>query len=252
MRDDRWILMKSSLGVSQPRYVVLARELRALVSNLKEHETLPSERDLAVSYGVSRETVRKAIALAEDEGLLYSGHGRGTYAKDDSVRKASQHKFSFSKEAEVRGCKPGQRIISIQRCAPSPEAADALQLPSDATVLQIVRVRLFDRTVIGLQVTFLNIPAEQTITKRELVKAGSLYELLQEKFQYVFNDAIDEIAVGLASAQEAALLEVNVGAPLIILKRTLFTERRHRLEFSDMKFTQTYHYISRVVLSGPR
>lgn len=245
--------MKSSSGVSQPRYVVLARELRALVSSLKEHETLPSERDLAAIHGVSRETVRKAIALVEEEGLLYSGHGRGTYAKDDSVRKASQYnKFSFSKEAEIRGAKPGQRIISIERCAPSPEAAEALQLTSDATVLKIVRVRLFDRTVIGLQVTFLNIPAEHTITKGELAKAGSLYELLQEKFQYVLNDAIDEIAAGLASAQEAAQLEVNVGAPLILLKRTLFTDRRHRLEFSDMKFSQTYHYISRVVLRGPR
>ena len=63
-----------------PRYKQLADIIRNAIEQglLKDNQALPSERELADKYEVSRDTVRKAVRYLEERGVIYSDHGRGT------------------------------------------------------------------------------------------------------------------------------------------------------------------------------
>ena len=68
----------------QPKYFTLMEDLKEkiLKGELKDGDKLPSENELSAQYKVSRQTVRKAISILENEGYIYAEHGRGTFCRD--------------------------------------------------------------------------------------------------------------------------------------------------------------------------
>lgn len=68
----------------QPKYFELMEELRGKIvsGEIKAREKLPSENELSKTYNVSRQTVRKALQILEEEGYIYAEHGRGTFCSE--------------------------------------------------------------------------------------------------------------------------------------------------------------------------
>ena len=66
------------------KYVDICDDLRRcmLEAKVKPGEKLPSENELSAQYGVSRQTVRKALEILRDEGYIFAEHGRGTYCSE--------------------------------------------------------------------------------------------------------------------------------------------------------------------------
>jgi len=81
------------------------RALKKLVSQLKPHSKLPSERELSETLGVSRMTLRHAIGDLQSEGLLYSVPGSGTFVKEQRISKRA-HLTSFTEDMQARGLTP--------------------------------------------------------------------------------------------------------------------------------------------------
>jgi GntR family transcriptional regulator len=61
-------------------YVQVANDLARRITSGKLHGRLPAERDLAVDYGVAYQTVRRAMEVLRERGLIRTVHGRGTFA----------------------------------------------------------------------------------------------------------------------------------------------------------------------------
>src|SRR5579871_3528703 len=161
-------------------YRQLADTLRTGIESgkLQENEPLPTERDLAASYDMSRDTVRKAIRLLEAQGVLYSDHGRGTFVAPQAVRHMSRFLYSFSADTIRRGGMPGQKILSIESSAASMAIASILKMPPDSPVWRIRRIRLVNEQPVGLQDSYLRLPPGATLERKELEQSGSLYRLL--------------------------------------------------------------------------
>lgn len=66
------------------KYTILMEELKQkiLSGEIRQGDRIPSENELSVSYGVSRHTVRKALAILINEGYITAEHGRGTFCSD--------------------------------------------------------------------------------------------------------------------------------------------------------------------------
>ncbi len=75
-----------------PLHIQLLNELRRaiLVGDLKPHAKVVSEPQLATELNISRTTIRQAWQLAEEEGLLYRVHGKGTYVAEPPARRSVQ------------------------------------------------------------------------------------------------------------------------------------------------------------------
>ena len=216
-----------------PKYFQLASILRQKIEDgeWEPRSPIPSERQLEVLYNISRTTIREAIDSLVQQGFLYREHGRGTFVSPQKLQKGWMDLTSFSEDLVKRGMVPGQIIRSLARVIPPPRVLQRLELPAGSTVCRIERIRLGDGTPIGLQTSYLALAPGQEISMDEMEAAGSLYRILVEKFHIIPTEADETLEVTLATPEEAALLEIATGAPLLLNERVLFSQERRPVEY---------------------
>lgn len=216
-----------------PKYYQLASILRQKIEDgeWQPRSSIPSERQLEALYNVSRTTTREAIELLVKQGFLYREQGRGTFVSPQKLQKGWMDLTSFSEDLLKRGMQPGQIIRSLGWVEPSARVLQRLELAPGSMALRIERVRLGDGIPIGLQTSFLSLAPGQEITMQEMDASGSLYRILAEKFHIIPTEADETLEVTLATPDEASLLEITTGAPLLLSERLLFSQERKPVEY---------------------
>ena len=234
---------------STPKYMQLALILKQQIEagNWQPRNVIPSERQLEMLYHVSRPTIRQAIEYLERLGLLYREHGKGTFVSPQKLQKGMQELTSFSEDLIRRGIKPGQIIRSISREIPSKSISTRLELVPGIPVLKIERIRLGDETPIGLQTSFVALEENQEITRQDLENSGSLYRLLEEKFNIIPTEADETLEITLATPEEAALLQIKTNAPLLLNERLTYNQNRKPVEFVKILYRgDRFRYVTRL------
>ncbi|MBI9045353.1 MAG: GntR family transcriptional regulator [Anaerolineaceae bacterium] len=233
-----------------PKYFRMANAIRHKIEDQEwePHQPIPSERQLERFYNVSRITIRKAIEVLISQGYLYREHGRGTFVSPQKLQKKIVELTSFSEDMIRRGFEPGQKILSIEKLQPPQKIKEKLELPSESDeLLFIERIRLSDQKPIGYQISYVLIPEGQTITKEELEEKGSLYTILQEKFNIIPTEAEETLESTVASIREAQLLNTAEGSPLLLNSRILFSQQRKPVEFVKILYRgDRYKYTVRL------
>src|SRR5207302_2235789 len=138
-------------------YKQIADHLRTAIARGRLHEgdQLPSEARLMGHYGVARMTIRNAMRLLQDEGLVTAEHGRGVYVRSRppvrrlaSDRFAQRHrregKAAFIAESEQVAATPAVDMIKVSEAKPPAEVADRLKVDDDARVVVRSRRYLLD------------------------------------------------------------------------------------------------------------
>ncbi len=232
-----------------PKYHQLAGILRKKImeGDWPPQSPIPSERQLESLYSVSRPTIRQAIELLIHEGFLYREHGKGTFVMPQKLQKGLLELTSFSEDLLKRGIKPGQQILEMSYEIAPEEVLRKLDLPVGTKALRIVRIRLGDDLPIGLQTSYVILRPDQVISRDELEEVGSLYKILQEKLHIIPWAADETLEVTLATKEEADLLQVKVGAPLLINERVLWSQERKAVEFVKILYRgDRYRYTMRL------
>jgi len=232
-----------------PKYYQLASILRDQIESGEwpPRAPIPSERQLEINYNVSRTTIRQAIDYLERQGFLYREHGRGTFVSPQKLQKGMQELTSFSEDLQRRGMTPGQLIRSVAYLVPPPSILQRLELPPESKVLCIERTRLGNDVPIGLQTSFVKLAENQTITLTDLQATGSLYRVLQEKFGIIPTEADETLEVTLATPEEAALLQIKPGAPLLLNERLTYNQNRQPVEYVKILYRgDRYRYVIRL------
>jgi GntR family transcriptional regulator len=210
----------------------LAAEVEAMLPG----ERLGTERELAERLEVARSTVRAALADLERNGLVRRARGRagGIFAPDRKVERDLTSLAGLPSYLRRQGFESDARVLSTATIAADAETEAALGVD---LVLEIVRVRLADGDPISLERA--SFPAERFPGLLDRSLAGSLYELLQSEYGLVPGEAEERIEVVTAGADEARLLGVARGAPLLTVARTTWDadgrpfERSHDLFRGD-------------------
>jgi GntR family transcriptional regulator len=232
-----------------PKYFQLASILRTKIDDgeWQPRSPIPSERQLEVLYDVSRTTIREAIDSLVHQGYLYREHGRGTFVSPPKLQKGLLELTSFSEDLINRGIHPGQIIRDISTVVPPSSILQKLELAPGTSMLRLERIRLGNGTPIGLQISYLALDKGQTITQAEMEEAGSLYKLLQEKFHIIPSEADETLEVTVATPEEAKLLQIKVGSPLLLSERVLFAQNRRPVEFVKILYRgDRYRYYVRL------
>ncbi len=232
-----------------PKYYQLATILQGKIEagEWAPRSPIPSERQLETIYNVSRPTIRQSIEYLITQGLLYREHGRGTFVSPEKLQKGLRELTSFSEDLLARGMRPGQVIRSIERTVPPDSVLQRLELPPGSPVTRIDRIRLGDGAPIGLQVSYISLSPSQEITVQDMERAGSLYRILEEKFNLIPTEADETLEVALANREEASLLEINEGSPLLLSERLTFSQDRRPVEFVRILYRgDRYRYYTRL------
>jgi GntR family transcriptional regulator len=211
-----------SFGPLGPSVIAVRGELRRQIDEgeLAPGARLGAEREIAERLGVSRSTVRAALADLERSGTITRSRGRsgGIFVAERKVERDLTSLSGLPAYLRRQGFRSDARVISTATIAPPDDAATALGLAPGELVHEIVRVRLADQTPISLERA--SFPADRFPGLLDYALAGSIYELLESKYGLRPGEAEEQIEVVAAGAAEARLLDVQRNASLVSISRT--------------------------------
>ena len=191
---------------------------------------IPGERDLAQRLNLSRVTVRKAIKALVDDRLLVQRQGARTSVADRVEKPVSQF-TSFSQDMTARGHAPGTIWLRRERGVALPAEAMALGLSPGAEVCRLHRLRTADGTPMAIE--FSVVPGE-FLPSPGLVQA-SLYATLEGRGHEPVR-ALQRMRSAIAGAEEATLLGLARGAPILEIERRCFLANGRTIEFCRSRY----------------
>jgi GntR family transcriptional regulator len=181
-------------------------------------ERIPSEHELCEHFGVSRTTVRQALAELEGDGLLHREKGRGTFvAEPRSSSWFLQSSHGFHDEATRVGRTVTSRVLR-REVEPLPQwAAQALGVPVGSPGVTLERVRAVDGELVMYVVSHLLEELAEVVLETEL-EHGSLYGALHEQRRLEVAGGRRVVEATTARKELARLLEVEPGAPVLLVQ----------------------------------
>jgi GntR family transcriptional regulator len=239
-------------GRRDSAYVRLAHELREAIRRHEYPEgvRLPTEAELAVSVGVSRQTVRRAFQDLVAEGLVRRVPGRGTFAAPREEQYLRQ--FSSIEDLMALSLDTTMRLVSPLRRQVDIEAAGRLRLAADR-VDQLAFLRLHED--IPFCLTTVHLPphigelltAHPEVTEQGTHSRATVIGLLEGRLPEPIAEAEQSVTVSLAGPEVAAQLGCSPGHPLLRIDRLYLASSGVPVELSVSHFLPE-HYSYRVRL----
>lgn len=216
-----------------PLYAQVAERFEALIAD----GTLPSgtrlENEIAMGerFGLSRPTMRRAIQVLVDKGLLVRRRGVGTQIVHGSITRRAELSSLWDDLAQDDR-KPETKVLTYETLEPTAELSERLGVEVERSVLHIRRLRSADGVPIAIMENHLiEAPA---VSRTELEYRG-LYEMLRERGSNM-RVARQFVSARAATREEADLLDVPTGSPVLVLERTVYDQSGQVVEVGTTQY----------------
>lgn len=216
-----------------PFYVQVHDALKEFIehSDIRPGDQLPSEPELCRMFDVSRTVIRQALRGLETEGLIMRQKGRGTFVAEPKIGESLfQELTGFYQDMSNKGRPPVSKVLRQEIIPASAKVATFLQLAPETPVIRIDRVRYVEHEPIVFVTTFLPHSLCPGLVEVDLTHR-SLYAYLEETYSLFIARGRRILEAVIASEYEAALLEINEGAPLISLESISYLANGTPLEY---------------------
>jgi GntR family transcriptional regulator len=199
--------------VREVRYRTIADELRQRVASgeLAAGALFPSESELSAAYDVSRVTVRKALDVLRDEGLVDSRQGFGWFVAADPVRQSLGRLGTIEAQLAELGVESERRVVGFRFTAAPAWVEDVLGVD---TVLEVRRVNHADGQPFARVTVWCSEEVGARLSRAD-VESSPFYELVDVPI----GGATQTIGAAAAGRDDAALLAVPVGSPVLRCER---------------------------------
>ncbi|WP_245325987.1 GntR family transcriptional regulator [Paeniglutamicibacter terrestris] len=207
---------------------------RIASNDWKEGNPLPSEAELCAQHGVSRGTVRQALASLRSEGLIAGGRGKPPVVAHPVPSQSFDTFMSYTEWAHSLGREPGQRTIEIARRPAGEELAGKMLLQTGEPVIQVLRLRLLDGLPTMVERSSFVLEAGKALFDFD-TDSGSIFGHLTSLGVDLSRGKHVIDAVG-ADEMDASLLGVSAGSPLLRENRLTYSRDGKILECSDDRY----------------
>lgn len=212
-----------------PLYFQIAEDIRKQIESghIEHGQQIPTEKELEEMFGVSRTTIRQALADLTRDGLLERKRGQGTYVRSVS-RQFDEPVLgirSYAQEAIKQGFRPTTKLLSLRVLRPTAEVEHELRLAEDEEVVVIKRLRLLDGEPSGVDATYIPVRLVPGLSKDDFSDAEdtqSLYFILENKYGHVLDEAEEIIDATATNEEESRLLGVKTKTPINLRRRVVF------------------------------
>lgn len=217
-----------------PQYRRIERALRERIVGLPSGHRLPSDAELQAEFEVSRMTARNAMQRLADDGLIARQPGRGSFVAEPSAHRRANRLMTFTLEMQRRGMVPSSQLLA-RTIRPSTHAeSTSLGLPPHEPVVHVRRLRCADDMPIAIETTVLIRDCGQAVMTADLV-SGSLHETLA-RAGYVLRRGSGNIHAAAATAEDARLLGIRTGAPILVERRVIADGQGRRIEATESRY----------------
>lgn len=179
-------------------------------------DRIPSERELALEFNVSRMTLRQAVQTLVEEGILERQVGAGTFVARKKVQEKMTGVTSFTELMEEQGKKPSSRTVSYLVTTPSLSEMERLKLKDDEKVLRMERIRYADEVPICFEVATLPYSLVKDYERNQITT--SLYRTLEESGRKI-GHAQQSVSAQVASERIAEYLNIKRGSAILRLRQ---------------------------------
>ena len=217
-----------------PRYREIEQALRARIATLRPGQRLPSDADLCTEFGVSRMTARHAMSQLADEGLVRRDPGRGTFVAEPPTHRRANFLMTFSREMTRQGRVPSSRIVECSIRRPTDAERADLRVGHGSEVVDLRRVRLADHEPVAVERAVLTARCVGAVMAADL-ETGSLHEALIAE-GIVPSRGKSSIGAEAATADDAVLLGVAAGEPMLVERRLIFDQRGRPIERTESRY----------------
>jgi GntR family transcriptional regulator len=215
-----------------PLYAQIKDDLRDKIIEgcFREHGQLPSENQLAGTYGVSRITVRQALAELEKERLVFKIPGKGTFV---SRRKPSLELLrlrGFAEAMSAVGVTVHNQLLSVLSVQANALTASRLQVPEGSPLTEFRRVRYARQEPVSLDVTYVRRSLGLRLAREDLARRD-IFLIIENDYETPLGHADLSISAINADSALSALLDLPPGAPILRMERLTWSKAGQPIDF---------------------
>ncbi len=217
-----------------PQYRRIEQTLRERVAALRPGDRLASDAELIVEFGVSRMTARNAMQQLAEDGLIERQPGRGSFVAAPSVHRRANRLMTFTQEMLRRGLTPSSRLLERSIRPSSAAEAASLGIPPRQPIVHLRRIRFADDQPIAVESAVLLGACAPAVMTANLAH-GSLHEALV-RGGFALRRGTGTISAAAATAEDARLLSVRVGDPLLVERRVIADVQGRSIEATESRY----------------
>jgi len=195
---------------------------------------LPSEPDLATELGVSRGTLRRALATLIDEGMLKQVQGRGTFVTSTMIEPAIAQKLStLSEDLASQGIETTTVVLEVGLLEAQRPIASLLDVAPGHNVLRLVRLRSTTSGPIALLDNYVRTDLTPAIETLDFTQ-HSLFGILEQRYGLKIASGRRTFSAEIATERVATSLGLELGSPVQYLEQVTYLGDGRPIEYSDV------------------
>jgi GntR family transcriptional regulator len=233
-RSRRWTdaAIQSDTGV--PLYIQIRNLLKEQIrlGEWSADDPMPTEDQLGVHFGVSRTTIRQAMADLEREALVVRQAGRGTFARQPLMVLRMQQLHSFTADIERRGLQSSRLTLAAEKLEAPAEIAHRASEFSERDVVHLQQVRYADEAAVVVFDHYFPYDLCAFLLRMPVDAPEFSVQRALEEHGIILVRAKGEISAASASEIEAKYLEVPRGSPLVEIATKSYNSKDRVVEYS--------------------
>lgn len=241
--------MKINRNVSKPVYLQVADYLRNNIyaEEWGKGEKIPSENEIMSELNVSRGTVKKAVSLIVEEGLLQQIQGKGTYVTEVSISyPLGKGLLSFAESLEGQKLAYETKLINSEFRQATQEIASKLKINKGDTYLYLKRIRYVEGEKVMLIENRINCNLCPEIEEYDFNK-NSLFKVIEESSQKKIAYSESRYAARVMGEKRAEILEVPEDSPVLHLEQLVYLENEVPVEFGNVWLKANRYYLGTIL-----
>lgn len=230
-----------------PYYEQIVSQLREAIraNALRPGQSLWSQRELADLLGISVLPVKRAFERLRTEGLLVTSRGKRPVVGAGNKPWNIQDLWSFSEEIKNQGLVASTRLLSFALIPANKEVSEALNLAEGDEVYRLMRLRSVQQEPIALETTHVPAALFPNFETHDW-NSGSLYATIENVYRYRIDGGEERIGAVKAGNEEARLLKVELGFPLLSCRRLVRDPKGVCLEYGE-SLHRADRYVARIL-----
>lgn len=186
-----------------------------------ENAPLPAERFLCERYHVSRSTLRTALMLLNQEGLVYTVGGAGTFVQPTYYVQSLKGLYSFAETLKEEGIQIRNDIVSYNLVAADQTLKRRTKCEDGSVFHKIVRLRIAEDCPVMLETSYLPRSRFASVDLNAFVQ-DSMYEFLRKNYNFAPGRATEQFRPVLPISYEKELLRIYGTVPCMLLERLTY------------------------------
>ncbi|MCA9892916.1 MAG: GntR family transcriptional regulator [Anaerolineae bacterium] len=231
----------SPIPLYQQLYNLLRKQIETGEYDI--HDVLPTEEQLAETYGLSRVTVRKALQLLADDHLIMRQAGKGTFVYPRKIEENLQTLQGFAEMMTTAYPTQVMESLSFETLQATGRLDSLLELNPSERVLQIKRRHTVDGIPVAYAVIYLPYEVGRIISPEE-VETTPIYALLTAKAGITLKRASQRITAMAADDEIAHALGISTHSPVLAVNRVTYTNEERPVEYIQLFYPGGQHELT--------